>query len=139
MQNAQPPPVIFQRARVPWRSDTYNDETVLHNVLQTYPSAGWAVISIHFNKAVPASRQRSLDAIISKGKAMQRKARKSASSQQQIDDQPTAELDKFSQTFPYGNPVFMTSKHTCGGSTLTVSHLVRLGHGNCKLGPPHPL
>ena len=88
MDNTQPTVTNAPRARVLWHSKIYNDEVVLAEVLHNYPSAGWAVISERFNEAVPPSRRRTLDAITSKGKVLQRKARTETSTRQQSSSQP---------------------------------------------------
>lgn len=85
-----------QRARVLWKSEAYNDEALLRAVLQSNPFATWAVICDRFNEAAPASRQRSLDAVTAKGKAIQRKERLNASTSE-ADIQTVLMSDTFNQ------------------------------------------
>ncbi|KAL9045013.1 MAG: hypothetical protein Q9214_001893 [Letrouitia sp. 1 TL-2023] len=82
-----------RRQPLPWRTEHYDDESVLRNLRKANPSLKWPVICEMYNEIVPASRRRSVDAIASKGKTLQREYRKSPAETSQTS--PKSNLDSW--------------------------------------------
>lgn len=50
----------------------YDDEVLLREILARNPRGSWRLIHHQYNDAAPISRQRSVDSVISKRKAIQK-------------------------------------------------------------------
>ena len=50
-----------------WQSSDYNDESLLVSIRQSHPSLSWIEITSLFNSHVPPERQRTANAVTSKG------------------------------------------------------------------------
>lgn len=61
-----------RRSRLPWRTTAYDDEVLLREILVRNPGGSWRLIHHQYNDAAPASRQRSVDSVTSKGKSIQK-------------------------------------------------------------------
>ncbi|KAL8741784.1 MAG: hypothetical protein Q9190_005646 [Brigantiaea leucoxantha] len=91
--SSPPTCVPATRSRLPWQTHTYNDNRLLQEILRLFPTVGWAQIYELFNGTVPASRQRSMDSIVCKGKFLQRQHRLASSTNQQVNVQPAVAPD----------------------------------------------
>lgn len=73
--------------RLLWQSRTYNDEGLLQEILRQHSSTSWTKICDHFNRAVPVSRQRSMDAVVCKGKKIRRQERSASINHRKVNAQ----------------------------------------------------
>ena len=95
-----------RRTRLPWRTSTYDDEKLLRTILAQNLIASWRSIHQRYNDAAPATRQRSVDAVTSKGKEIYRQHRLQSSTYWCEDFIPQSSNESSESSIVQDNPVF---------------------------------